>query len=180
MAKAKDLSGMSKDELIAYLEDAQSALAKIRNKGVAAKSEDDFITPDRCHFVAGSLAKSEDGNKNVVTALCMLEMEDGNHDLERDFTPTFRKPSPRAGAVMEALALDKGTTVCGAEMTKATSDLHHSFYCEEHKSDANAKRRESRGAYNTQVKDALTSEIAEARALIDAFEDEDVELELDD
>lgn len=175
-----DLSKLSREELVKIVEAKQAELKK-RSKasGVSAKTEDDFVTSDRCHFVPGSLRKAEDSNKNVVDAICMWPTEDGDHELDRDFRPVFRKPSPRAGEVNEVLAVDAGTTVCGATHTRATSDLHHAFYCTECKSKANAARRESRSEYNTQVKAKLTSEIAELQALINAKEGSDDDIILD-
>lgn len=171
------MENLTNAEALAKIKELEARLKKVSGgSGAAAKTEEDFLTPDRCHFEPGSLRKADDGNKNVVTALCMLEKSDGAHTLTRDFRPVFRKPSPRAGEVMEALALDQGTTVCGTQMVKATSDLHHSFYCPDCKSEANSKRRESRGAYNTKVKDALVTEISELRKLIDSQED-DIDLD---
>ena len=174
-----DLSKLSRTELEALVASKQAELNK-RSKasGTTAKTEDDFVTSDRCHFVPGSLRKADDSNKHVVDAICMWPDDNGSHTTDRDFRPVFRKPSPRAGEVNEVLAVDAGTTVCGATHQRATSDLHHSFYCTDCKSKADAARRESRSAYNTRVAAQLTSEIAELQALINAKED-DIDLDLD-
>jgi hypothetical protein len=136
-------------------------MKKSGGSGSASKTEDDLRTPDKCHFVPDTLRKADDGTHNVVDAICMMADPDGTATLERDFRPTFRKPSPREGQVREALALDAGTQVCGAIHVRGTGDLHHSFYCPDCKSKAASKSREARGAYNTQVMDRLKALIAE-------------------
>ncbi len=108
-------------------------IAELEAKLAAASGteESKYVGERFVAFLPGSLTRIPGTQKIGVQARCMAPDPNGEFELERDFVP-FRKEKDGTRIPLP-FALKKGTCVCGKLHTRATSDLHQSFFCDEHK-----------------------------------------------
>jgi len=121
------------DEREMELQEKMKRITELEAKLAAASGTEEsrYIGERFVSFIPGSLHRKPGTQKFAVQARCMAPDPNGQFVLERDFVP-FRKEKDGTRVALP-YGLKKGTRVCGKVHERATSDLHQSFFCEEHK-----------------------------------------------
>ncbi len=145
------------NDKIAELE-ARLAEANAKLVMTSGTEESKYVNERFVAFIPGSLHRIPGSQKLGVQTRCMAQDPEGEFVLEKDFVP-YRKEKDGT-KVSLPYALKAGTKICGKISIRATSDLHQSFFCPEHKS---LQKNKSDGGLLKEI-EQLSAEIARLKS----------------